>query len=51
MSVVWTNIRTKSITSVKPVFAALMLCETTIHPKREVVELTVMTAIVLTVEE
>jgi hypothetical protein len=51
MSVVWTNIRKKSITSVKPVFAAPMLCETIIHPKREVVELTVMTARMVTVEE
>lgn len=42
-SVVWTN-KKKSIPSVISVFAAPTFCETIIHPKGEVVELTVMTA-------
>ncbi len=40
---VWTNQKC-SIPSVIPVFAAPTFCETIIHPKGEVVELTVMMA-------
>jgi hypothetical protein len=41
-SVVWTN--QKRVPSVIAVFAAPTFCETIIHPKGEVVELTFMTA-------
>jgi hypothetical protein len=42
-SVVWTN-QKRSISSIIHMFAAPTFCETTNHPKGEVVELTVLTA-------